>query len=47
MREELARELRSLGDVIEAQVRTLRDDYLATAAGLADLGMERPSVGPD
>jgi hypothetical protein len=47
MREDLARELRSLGDVIEAQVRTLRDDYLATAAGLADLGMERPSVGPD
>ena len=47
MREDLARELRSLGDVIEAQMRILRDAYLATAAGLADLGMERPSVGPD
>jgi hypothetical protein len=47
MREDLARELRSLGDVIEAQLRILRDDYLATAAGLADLGMERPSVAPD
>jgi hypothetical protein len=46
-REDLARELRSLGDVIEAQARILRDDYLATAAGLADLGMERPGAGPD
>jgi hypothetical protein len=46
-REDLARDLRRIADLIEAQVRVLRDDYLATAAGLADLGMERPSVGPD
>lgn len=46
-REDLARDLRSLGAVIEEQVQILRDDYLATAAGLADLGMERPGVKPD
>jgi hypothetical protein len=38
MREDLARQLRSLAEVIEEQVRTLRDDYLATAASLDQLG---------
>ena len=47
MREALVRDLRNLGAVIETQVQILRDDYLATAAGLADLGMERPGVKPD
>jgi hypothetical protein len=43
---DLARDLRSLGAVIEAQIQILRDEYLATAAGLAELGMERPSNEP-
>jgi hypothetical protein len=47
VRNDLARELCRLGAVIEAQVQILRDDYLATAAGLAELGMERPGVKPD
>ena len=38
IREDLSRDLRGLADVIEAQVRTLRDDYLATAASLDALG---------
>ena len=38
MREDLSRELRGLADVIEAQAVNLRDDYLATAAGLDALG---------
>jgi hypothetical protein len=38
MREDLARQLRHLADAIEGQARTLRDDYLATAASLEQLG---------
>jgi hypothetical protein len=37
-RDDLTRQLRTLADVIEEQVRTLRDDYLATAASLNELG---------
>jgi hypothetical protein len=38
MREDLARELRQVADVIESQIRIMRDDYLATAASLDVLG---------
>jgi hypothetical protein len=38
MREDLAGELRNLAGVVEEQMRTLRDDYLATAATLEELG---------